>query len=53
MVGQCLRTRLAHVPVVILCLDEAPRYELWVARSYREYLRSWLHDAAPESPPPT
>lgn len=40
--GQCARTRFAQIPVVIDCLDDVPRFELSVARSYLGYLRSWL-----------
>ena len=47
-VGRCARTRLAQIPVVIDCIDEAPRFTLYVARSYVTYLRSWLLDAAAE-----
>jgi sarcosine oxidase subunit gamma len=46
--GQCARTRFAQVPVVIECLDEPPRFELTVARSYFRYLHAWLTDAATE-----
>jgi sarcosine oxidase subunit gamma len=46
--GQCARTRLAQIPVVIEHFREPPRFELYVARSYLEYLRSWLADAAAE-----
>jgi len=46
VVGRCARTRLAQIPVVIDCLDTPPRFELYVARSYFQYLHSWLTDAA-------
>lgn len=46
--GRCARTRFAQVPVVIECLDEPPRFELTVARSYFAYLHAWLADAAIE-----
>jgi sarcosine oxidase subunit gamma len=46
-IGQCKRTRLAQVPVVIDCTDES-RFELWVVRSYAAYLKGWLEDAAIE-----
>jgi sarcosine oxidase subunit gamma len=42
---QCMRTRFAQVPVVIESLDEPPRFELTVARSYSRYLHAWLTDA--------
>ncbi len=47
-VGRCARSRFAQIPVVIECLDESPRFELIVARSYFEYLRSWCEDSAAE-----
>jgi len=46
--GRCARTRFAQIPVVIDCLDQPCRFELYVARSYVDYLRSWLTDAAVE-----
>jgi len=46
--GRCARTRFAQIPVVVECLDEPPRFELFVARSYFHYLHSWLTDAAAE-----
>lgn len=46
--GQCARTCLAQIPVVLEYIREPPRFELYVARSYLEYLRSWLTDAAAE-----
>lgn len=46
--GRCARTRFAQIPVVVDCLDEPPRFELYVARSYFSYLRLWLIDAAAE-----
>jgi sarcosine oxidase subunit gamma len=47
-VDRCARTRLAQIPVVIDCLDASPRFELYVARSYFQYLHSWIFDAASE-----
>lgn len=46
--GRGTRTRFAHIPVVIECLDDSPRFELSVARSYFDYLHAWLKDAALE-----
>jgi sarcosine oxidase subunit gamma len=46
--GRCARTRFAQVPVVIERLDDPPRFELTVARSYFRYLHVWLTDAATE-----
>src|SRR5215213_6271863 len=45
--GRCARTRFAQIPVVVECLEPS-RFELYVARSYRHYLHSWLEDAAVE-----
>lgn len=45
-VGQCARTRFAQIPVVLICIDDLHRFELYVARSYAQYLRAWLVDAA-------
>jgi sarcosine oxidase subunit gamma len=46
--GHCARTRFAQVPAIIECLDGSPRFDLYVARSYFQYLHSWLLDAAAE-----
>jgi sarcosine oxidase subunit gamma len=46
--GHCARARFAQIPVVIECLEEPPRFEMTVARSYLQYLQSWLEDAAVE-----
>jgi sarcosine oxidase subunit gamma len=45
--GRCARTRFAGMPVVLHC-REAATFEGIVASSYREYLLSWLTDAAVE-----
>jgi sarcosine oxidase, subunit gamma len=44
--GACTRTRLAQLPVLIECTHGEPRFELYVASSYRAYLTDWLVDAA-------
>lgn len=46
--GRCARTRFAQIPVVVACLDEDFRFELYVGRSYLQYLHDWLTDAAVE-----
>ena len=46
--GRCARTRFAQIPVVIECVEEPAKFELYVARSYLAYLQSWLVDAAAE-----
>ena len=45
-VGTCTRTRLAQLPVIVDYIDDRPRFELYVGRSYLSYLCSWLDDAA-------
>jgi len=44
--GQCARTRFAQIPVVIDCVQDLSRLDLYVARSYAQYLQDWLLDAA-------
>lgn len=44
--GQCARTGLAQVTVVLHRLDDTPRFRLYVDRSAADYLWSWLADAA-------
>lgn len=46
--GCCARTRFAQIPVIIECVGEPAKFELYVARSYLAYLQSWLVDAAAE-----
>jgi sarcosine oxidase, subunit gamma len=45
--GRCARTRFAAMPVVVRC-TQANEFDCIVARSYRDYLLSWLEDAALE-----
>jgi sarcosine oxidase subunit gamma len=47
-VGHCARTRFAQIAGVIDCLGEPSRFELFVVRSYADYLHAWLRDAAVE-----
>jgi len=44
--GRCTRTRLAQLPIIIDCRDPEPRFDLYVGRSYVDWLNSWLFDAA-------
>jgi len=46
--GHCTRTRLGQLAVIVDCTDPAPRFDLYVGRSYVTYLKSWLIDAAAE-----
>jgi sarcosine oxidase subunit gamma len=48
-VGQCARTRFAQIPLLLSCLDNPRRFELYATRSYKQYLRDWLLDAAGHS----
>lgn len=43
--GHYALTALARVRAGILQLDTEPRYEIYVERSYAEYLWAWLTDA--------
>jgi sarcosine oxidase subunit gamma len=45
---RCARTRFAQIPLVLECLDEPLRFELYVGRSYFHYLHAWVADAAVE-----
>ena len=45
--GQSARTRFAGLAVTVDCI-ETSRFELYVARSYVDYLCAWLIDAAAE-----
>jgi sarcosine oxidase subunit gamma len=46
--GACARTRLAHVPVIVDAAADADMLTCYVGRSYLDYLRNWLDDAAVE-----
>jgi heterotetrameric sarcosine oxidase gamma subunit len=46
--GRSTRTLLAQLPVTIDCTDPAPRFDLYLPRSYLTYLQSWLLDATLE-----
>lgn len=43
--GQCVRTRMAKVAVLVRALDD-DRFELFVDRSVGEYLEGWLRRSA-------
>jgi sarcosine oxidase subunit gamma len=47
-VGRCARTRFAQIAATIYCAGETTRFELFVVRSYAEYIKDWLRDAAVE-----
>jgi len=46
--GRCARSLLAKMPVLLHLRDADPTFELYVARSYREYAWAWLVSAAGE-----
>jgi sarcosine oxidase subunit gamma len=43
--GRCARTRFAGMPVIVRCTHDCT-FECIVTSSYRDYLLSWLTDAA-------
>ena len=44
--GRCALTRIANVDVVVDCVEDAPRFDLYFRRGYYDYLYSWLKNAA-------
>lgn len=46
--GRVVRTLVAKAEVILLEIDQAPVYELYVHRSYAGYLWQWLEDAGLE-----
>ena len=46
--GCCARSLFARVPVLLHRPGDDPLYELTVPRSYAEFARDWLEDAALE-----
>jgi heterotetrameric sarcosine oxidase gamma subunit len=46
--GHCTRTRFAQLPVIIHYPDPRPYFDLYISRSYLDYLQSYLQDAALE-----
>ncbi|MFZ2007878.1 MAG: sarcosine oxidase subunit gamma family protein [Stellaceae bacterium] len=44
--GHCAQTLLGRVPVILDQLDDAPRYRIFVRRSYAQWLVDWMIDAA-------
>jgi sarcosine oxidase subunit gamma len=46
--GQCAQSSLARAHVILHQVAEAPSYDLYVHRSFAEYLWAWLEDAAAE-----
>ena len=46
--GRCAQTLLAKAHVILHQIDDAPSYEIYVHRSFADYLWTWLEDAAAE-----
>lgn len=46
--GACAQTVMAKAGVLIHAVDDEPTYDLYVLRSFAEYLWRWLEDAAQE-----
>jgi sarcosine oxidase subunit gamma len=46
--GACAQSLLAKAPVLIHQVEEQPAYDIYVLRSFAEYLWLWLEDAAKE-----
>jgi sarcosine oxidase subunit gamma len=46
--GQCAQTMLAQAHIILHQTSDAPEYEIYVHRSFAEYLWSWLEDASAE-----
>ena len=46
--GSCAQTGLAKAPVLIVCVDTAPVFDIIVRRSFADYLCRWLLRAVAE-----
>ena len=46
--GNCARSLIGKVPVALHQVSDQPAYDLYVLRSYAEFLWLWLEDAARE-----
>jgi sarcosine oxidase subunit gamma len=44
--GACLQTTVAHTNILLHAVDAAPRFDLYVPRSYAADFWDWLCDAA-------
>ena len=47
-VGSCAATSVAGLAAVLVAVDDAPTYDLHVARTYGQYVWEWLCEAAAE-----
>jgi sarcosine oxidase subunit gamma len=46
--GRCAQSLLAKAHVLLHRVDDAPTFEIYVHRSFADYLWTWLEDAAAE-----
>ncbi|MEM7222616.1 MAG: sarcosine oxidase subunit gamma family protein [Pseudomonadota bacterium] len=46
--GQCARSLIGKVPIALHQMSDGPVYDIYVLRSYAEFLWLWLEDAAGE-----
>jgi sarcosine oxidase subunit gamma len=46
--GRCAQTRLAKANVILHQLDDAPTFDVYVERSFADYLWRWIEDAGSE-----
>jgi sarcosine oxidase subunit gamma len=46
--GHCAQTRLARAHMLLHQLDESPAYDVYVHRSFADYVWRWLENAAEE-----
>ncbi|MFQ5757686.1 MAG: sarcosine oxidase subunit gamma [Acidiferrobacterales bacterium] len=46
--GQCAQTALARCHMLLHQIDQAPTYDIYVHRSFADYVWCWLEDAAQE-----
>ncbi|MCB1713706.1 MAG: sarcosine oxidase subunit gamma [Candidatus Competibacteraceae bacterium] len=44
--GRCAQSLLGKAPILIRQVDDSPRFELIVRRSFADYLWLWLNDSA-------
>ncbi len=47
-VGSCAATSVAGLAAVLVAVDDAPTYDLHVARTYGQYVWEWICEAAAE-----
>ena len=46
--GRCAQSTLAKAQIILHQVDKAPTYDIYVSRSFAEYLWAWLEDAGGE-----